>query len=299
MGMRKQCGREIATEEIEHIQCVCNEYPGLSRKELAETICEHLEWVTASGANKVQACLKLLEKLANEGMVHLPEKGAVRGPSGKVELTNRTKEPGVEVVGRLGDLGDVWLEAAMSREDKALWNEYVERYHYLGYKKPFGFRRRYFIDSGQGRLGCVLLAGAAKALTVRDTWIGWDEVHRLQNLPWVVNNARFLLFPWVRVKNLASYVLGQVVRCVPQDWKETWGFRPALMETFVDPGRFKGVSYRAAGWEYLGMTTGHGLVRPGKTYETVPKMIFMKPLVSDFREQLCGHPERASESWDE
>ena len=68
----------------------------------------------------------------------------------------------------------------MDKEDKALWNEYVQRYHYLGYKKPFGYRQRYFIEAGAHRLGCILLSGPAKALTARDRWIGWDDRQRLE-----------------------------------------------------------------------------------------------------------------------
>jgi hypothetical protein len=107
-------------------------------------------------------------------------------------------------------------------------------------------------------------------------------------LPFIVNNTRFLVFPWVQVKYLASHVLGQLARQVAQDWYEQWGYRPLLMETFVDPDRFQGICYQAAGWKCLGRTTGEGLRRPGRSYATTPKIIFVRPLVVDFRKQLCG-----------
>jgi hypothetical protein len=136
-------------------------------------------------------------------------------------------------------------------------------------------------------LGCLLFAGAAKALRVRDRWIGWAKDHRLSNLTWVINNSRFLIFPWVGVKNLASHILGQVARHISDDWQQRWGYSPVLMETFIDPGHFAGSCYKASNWQYLGMTTGKGFVRNGKGYRTSPKMIFVKPLAKDFRSLLC------------
>lgn len=110
----------------------------------------------------------------------------------------------------------------------------------------------------------------------------------MKNLPWVVNNARLLLFPWVLVKNLASHVLGQLARRLQEDWEARWGYRPVLMETFVDPARYSGVSYRAAGWRLLGKTTGRGICRPNRQYSTTPKLLFVRPLADDFRVQLCS-----------
>ncbi len=111
---------------------------------------------------------------------------------------------------------------------------------------------------------------------------------RLKNLPWILNNSRFLLFPWDRVANLASHLPVQLARRVADDWEERWGTRPLLLETFVDPARFHGGCYRAAGWDLLGRTTGEGLVRPGKQYQTSPKLIFAKPLQRNFRRMLCS-----------
>jgi hypothetical protein len=290
LGSLTQSGREITSADLMHAREVVEMFPGLSRVELARTLCEHWCWETASGTYKVEACLKLLEKLEGEGLLRLPEKGrGKRGPRVQpVIVTDRTDPPALEIHGKLSKIGPIRLVMASSAHDKGLWNEYMERYHYLGHKKPFGFRRRYFVESEQGPLGCVLLAGAAKALGVRDRWIGWSETQRLKNLPWVANNTRFVLFPWVRVKLLASHVLGQLARRVRDDWEEAWGFRPVLLETFVDPGKYSGVSYRAAGWRLLGKTTGRGLARPGQSYHTTPKAIYVRPLAPDFREQLCS-----------
>ncbi len=283
-----QCGREISIEEIEEIKETVAVFHQLSSVELAMTICEHLEWYSASGTPKTDACLKLLGKLESEGVLKLPEKKVIlhRAP-GKLCRTERT-ELQSPIEGSLGDMGLVRLEIVRGREETGPWNEYVDRYHYLGYKHPFGCYARYFVESNRGRLGCLLFSGAAKALRERDRWIGWSESSRLRNLGRIVNNSRFVIFPWVRVKNLASHVLGQAVRRIEQDWQQRWNYRPVLLETFVDPRYFEGTCYRAANWQYLGMTTGEGLVRKGKSYTTSPKKIFVKVLADDFRTVLCS-----------
>jgi hypothetical protein len=287
-----QGDREISPEDIAYIRSLARRFPGLSRKELACTLCEHLDWLTPAGQPKVTACSKLLQRLEEAGELRLPairQQNRHPGPQVRPPLLLSTRTaPQAPLKCSLSALDPVRLRGASTPEDKALWNEYVQRYHPLGYKKPFGYRMRYFIESGPHRLGCVLLGGAAKALTPRERWIGWNDRQRLKNLPWVVNNSRFLLFPWVEVANLASHVLGQMARRVADDWQARWGYRPLLLETFVDPRHFSGTCYRAAGWELLGRTTGEGLVRPGRHYQTSPKLIFAKPLQADFRRLLCS-----------
>ena len=287
-----QGDREIFPEDIDYIRTFAQRFPGLSRQELTYTLCEHLHWLTPAGQPKFTACSKLLQRLEEAGEVRLPsiqQQNSHPGPQARsaIVLSARTA-PRERLKRSLSALDPVRLRLATIPEEEALWNEYLERYHPLGYKKPFGYWVRYFIESGPHRLGCVLLGGAAKALRPRERWIGWNDRQRLQNLPWVVNNSRFLLFPWVEVANLASHVLGQLARRVADDWQARWGYRPLLLETFVDPRHFSGTAYRAAGWELLGRTTGEGLVRPGRHYQTSPKLIFAKPLQADFRPLLCS-----------
>jgi len=284
-----RCGRKITGQEIEAARETARLCGGLSRRELAETICEHWGWVTASGALKLTACLKVLEELELQGDLQLPPKQKkasterVRG----AKHTMRTAEPDNKLVGKLSEVGPVELQIVAGGEEVKLWNEYLDRHHYLGYSKPFGCTLRYFIVSGKGLLGCVLLAGAAKAIKVRDEWIGWSRLRRQQNLPWVINNTRLLIFPWVEIPHLASHVLGQLARRVRQDWQTRWGYEPLLMESFVDPVRYPGTCYRAAGWLELGSTTGMGLARAGCIYTSTPKTIYVKALSKDFRQRLC------------
>ena len=268
-GMERAVGGDprLTPQELEAARQTVRWCSRLSRSELARTICEHWGWVTASGAHQVTACLKVLEEWEARGLLRLPGKRRMTRwhtdrACGAVP-TQRT-QPGALLVGELPTAGSVGLEVIQSRERGQLWNEYVDRYHYLGYRQPFGCHLRYFMVSPAGVLGCVLLAGAAKALAARDQWIGWDRRCRQQNLPWVINHTRLLIFPWVRVRHLASQVLGQLARRVQPDWQARWGYEPLLMETFVDPDRFSGTCYRAAGWRALARTTGRGLARAGQ-----------------------------------
>jgi hypothetical protein len=287
-----QGDREIFPEDIDHIRTILERFPGLPRSEIIATVCETLEWLTPAGRPKTDACTKLLNRLQDDGILRLPaiqkiySHPGTHSQSAPAVSTRSALQPLLET--SLSALGPVTLTTPGNKADRELWNEYVQRYHYLGYKKPFGYRQRYFIEADSRKLGCIMLSGAAKSLGARDRWIGWDERQRLKNLPWVLNNSRFVIFPWVKIPNLASHVLAKLTRRVCDDWQQRWGYRPVLLETFVDPERFHGGCYRAAGWELPGRTTGAGLVRKGKQYQTTPKLIFVKPLQKDFRRLLCS-----------
>lgn len=292
-----QAGQEFSEVEIQEICEMVGMFPRLSRKELSCTICEQLAWYTASGSPKWQACQKLLVKLESQGLCQLPVLQENRqGKEKPVRISNRTR-PGKKVEVALSGCRPVDVEPVIDKGERELWNEYVERYHPLKYKKPFGHRLRYFIKAGNEVYGCLLLSGAAKSMSVRDKWIGWEDPKRLKNLGWVLNNSRFLILPWVEVPHLASHVLGKLCKRVADDYEMRWHFRPLLLETFVDPVLYRGTCYRAAGWQELGRTTGEGLRRPGRTYTTTPKLLFVKPLEKNFREKLCG--EELKGGWDE
>jgi hypothetical protein len=283
----------ITPPELEAARQTVRLCSGLSRSELARTICEHWGWVTASGSYKVTACLNVLEELERQGSLRLPGKRPMTRWStdrARGAVSTKRTEPGAPLRGELSEGGAVGLEVVSGRQAGSLWNEYVDRYHYLGYRQPVGCFLRYFIQSPAGLLGCILMAGAAKAIQVRDQWIGWSRARRERNLPWVVNNTRLLIFPWIDLPPLGSHVLGRLARRVRADWQERWGYEPLLMESFVDPEKFSGRCYRAAGWIELGQTTGRGLARAGQGYESAPKLIYVKALADDFRERLCQSP---------
>ena len=282
-------GRVFSGGEVEQIQETVRVFSKLSRFELAQTLCEHLGWVTAKGRYKVDACLKALRKLEQWGEIQLPRVQAGRVRKAQALEWGEPSDPGAPVVGSVEDFEPIELEGVEQRRQVELWNQYVGRYHYLGYRRPFGAHQRYFIVCGKGeeqRLGCLLFAASAWAVGVRDEWIGWSASTRAQRLNWVINNSRFLIFPWVRMANLASRALGLAARQVGEDWQRRYGYRPVLLETFVDPERYRGTCYQAANWVGLGETTGRGRMDRHTRYLSTRKLVYVYPLRADFRRVL-------------
>jgi hypothetical protein len=268
-------------------------YPTLTRHELAETVAELLEWGRPNGGMKWRECLDLLAKLEADGVVRLPvlQVTKPRGSRTSVPVTARG-EYGEPIEGCVGDVAPVRLDLVRADDDRRLWRELVGRYHYLGHAVPFGAHLRYLAWASrpvEAVVGCIQMSSAAWRVAVRDRWIGWDDTTRAQNLQQVVNNSRFLIVPWVKVKNLASHVLAQAASRVVMDWQAVYGVRPLLLETFVDSRRFRGTCYRAANWEWLGVTQGRGRMdRSRARIGAEPKDVFVLPLVKTACRRLGG-----------
>jgi len=291
LGDIEQCGRKITAQEIAEITETVKIFPNLSLSILIETICEHLEWFTASGRYKKDACLKLLQKLEIAGIIKLPGKRSyTRQPVVKANLNAvpRVSElKNQEINCCLQDVQPVSVIPQISKSDIKLWDEYVDRHHYLGHKRPFGCFVRYLAKSTDGEiLACLLFAGAAKSISTRDKWIGWNNKQRLRNLPWVVNNTRFVIMPWVKISCLASHILGQIGRRIAKDWKTQWGYAPLLIETFIDPVKYTGTCYQASNWQLCGQTKGRGKLGPAGKISVPIKDIWVYPLVKNFRSIL-------------
>jgi hypothetical protein len=169
-----------------------------------------------------------------------------------------------------------------------LYNELVERYHYLGYKPLTGAQMRYLVFGGDRLLAVLGLGAAAWKVAPRERFIGWDPDQRARNLHLVVNNSRFLILPWITSRNLASRILSGIARRLPQDWRQRYGYSPVLLETFVQQDRFQGTCYRASNWIHVGLTQGRGKL-DRKFQRPLPvKHIFLYPLQRNFRLQLCS-----------
>ena len=284
-------GRRFTRKQLTQVQQTVEQFPNLTRTELAHTLCEHLSWKTTNRKNKVESCLTLLEKLEAQGVVSLPAKPVRQAPSQRVSiLESASPETPIEAV--LTTLMPIRLEAVgSSGPDRERWKAYLQTFHYLGYRQPVGPHRGYFIVSQprQQRLGCLLFsASAAWALAPRDRWIGWDLQHRTKLLHLVLSNDRFLIFPWVQVPHLASHALSLASGQIADDWVQSFGYRPVLIETFVDPTHFAGTCYRAANWQLLGLTQGRGRLAPDHQSRISKKEIFVYPLQSDWKHHLTG-----------
>ena len=136
-------------------------------------------------------------------------------------------------------------------------------------------------------VGLLGFGAAAWKSGPRDAWIGWSRAQRHRNLSGVVNNARFLILPWIRVRCLASKLLSMVARELPQAWEARYSYRPVLLETFVETGRFTGTCYRAANWQCLGQTQGRGKLGDHRIGQVPIKAVWVYPLVGNCRAHLC------------
>ncbi len=182
------------------------------------------------------------------------------------------------------------VELVRSQEERLLYRELVGRYHYLGHRVAYGAHLQYLLVVSRPEravVGCLQFSSPAWRMSARDRWIGWDDAVRATNLQRVVQNSRFLILPWVRIKNLASTALSLTSRCLVSDWRERYGLEPLLVETLVDQERFSGVCYRAANWVVVGTTSGRGRMdRENKRYGMAPKTVLVYPLISDAVERL-------------
>jgi hypothetical protein len=284
------CGRTFSAEELELMRQIAREFAALGVTELARTICELLEWKRPNGGLKNHECRQLLERLQAQGWLTLP---AVRrlGPRGprRVRLTTRT-DPQPELQGSAGEYEPLSLMVVQREADSAWWCELVERYHYRGYRVPVGAQLRYLVRSertGEQVLACLQWSSPAWKMAARDRWIGWSAEQRARNLPFIVNNSRFLILPWVRVKGLASKILARCARQLPGDWERRYGYRPLLLETLVDDQRFAGTCYRAANWIPLGETQGRGRMdRYHQADGSARKLVLVYPLSKSVQQQL-------------
>jgi len=237
--------------------------PKLSRTALSHLVCAHFNWHSSSGRLKELDCRILLNKLAVNGTITLPPSrrpAHLRCRKPRPKTTRSYKLPD-KVSAPLACLGNITLVpvTAADKQHSAIWRENLDRHHYLGAGPLCGQQLRYLVKSEiYGYVGALAFTSAALYLEARDKWIGWDDQGRRLHLNQVVGNARFLIFPWVTTRNLASHILALCTRQLPLDWKKAYGVEPLLLETFVDPTRFTGSCYKAAGWELIGRTKGRG-----------------------------------------
>ena len=151
---------------------------------------------------------------------------------------------------------------------------------------------KYLVQDYQGRpLACVLFGSAAWKTAPRDAFIGWDHPTRVRNLIQITNNTRFLILPWVKVKNLASCILSQIAQRIATDWLTKYSHPIYALETFVDRSRFRGTCYQAANWIYTGKTQGRTRNDRKRTIQTPVKDVYVYPLTKQFRRELCKNDE--------
>jgi len=284
----KYCGRDFSCSEINHIHKLIAENPQANRCWLSKRVCELFGWLTPGGLIKDMSCRVAMIRMQKDGLIKLPPPQSKNG-NGKrfARSTPQADPPLSEFQIPAKDIKDLQLELVTDSAQSLLWNEFTNRYHYLGYTPLPGAQLRYFAKSQNTVLALFGFGASAWMTAPRDKFIGWNQNQRQNNLHLVVNNARFLILPWVHSTHLASRLLGMVSRQIAIDWQNRYSYRPVMLETFVETPRFKGTAYKAANWIHVGQTQGRGKL--GQPWENnLPiKDIWLCPLNKRFRQLLC------------
>lgn len=285
--MTRYSGREWSENDINMIREMITNNPNISRRGLSKLVCESLNWRNPTGDLKEMRCRVVLLEMQKDGFITLPKVARPFPNPNAIIVHSPQTDPQPQVLSPVHELDVITLRLVENSQMSKLWNEYIDRYHYLGYKKLPGHQLRYIAYSGLDIVALLGFGAAAWKTAPRDKIIGWTEEQRKRKLHLIVNNARFLILPWIQSKNLASKLLSLAAKQLYQDWQLRYNYKPVLIETFVEIPRFTGGCYKASNWIHVGTTTGRG--RNDRKHEAkLPKKdIWLFPLEKNFKEKLC------------
>jgi hypothetical protein len=286
-------GRRIGSVEIAEIRALIEGNPLWSRHQISRSLAHQWQWYAASGQLKDMAARALLLKLHERGLITLPPRRRApvrrRVDAGPELFDSLPPEP---VVASLSSVRPLHVQVVGPKHpDYRSFQRYLCQYHYLGYRGPVGESIAYLIRSCGGvDLSCAVFGAAAWQCAPRDRWIGWSAEQRAHGLPFLANNSRFLLLPWVQTPHLANHILSEIAQRIDADWQSRYRHPIYLLESFVQPDRFRGTCYRAANWIHVGQTTGR--TRQSQRHRdnqvhAPAKDIYLYPLRPDGHRQLC------------
>lgn len=273
--MHRFSGRDFSNEEINLIKDIISDNPQYSRLKLSQVVCEKLNWMKDDGKVKDMSCRVAMLRMQDKGLIKLPAPKHKKGIP-KIQSTSET-DPGVKITSPIHELPPISMELVTKKTSK-IWNEYIHRYHYLGYTPLPGAQLRYIVRCDNDIVSLLGFGASAWMCEPRDTYIGWSHKKREANLNLIINNNRFLILPWVQSQNMASYILSKVAKRIRDDWQNKYNFKPSLLETFVDTEKFNGGCYKASNWKKLGETKGRGKLGIAGKKSTSIKSIWIFPL---------------------
>jgi hypothetical protein len=286
MNTQNQIKRTLSTSTgIEYIRQLLTGNEVKHRSDLAKQVCTNFDFHDARGEMQTSGCLKALRELESSGHFELPKAQRKTGTKSPRRLTE-TVPLAVNVPSEVNTIAALELVRVRETEEMRIWNELMLTEHYLKAATLVGRQMRYLIRSEHGWLGGIGYAAPALQLSARDQWIGWNQEQRQAQLHTIVGMSRFLIRPSVNCKNLASKVLSMSVATIANDFEQQYGYRPLLIESFVDTERYSGTCYQAANWLTIGKTKGRGRQDRHSESALSQKTIVMYPLESQFRKQL-------------
>ncbi len=283
-------GFTLSDTEVDVIRGIVGEQWSHGRSYISRTICQSLGWYQNNGRLKDRACRDILRSLEQLGLLRLPPSKAkthrIHTPVNHVLPDNHQLSPAKMARIVIDNITSTSIVMVRWTKEDQLWNNLIATYHYLGYRLIVGRHLKYIVYDGSIPLACLGWGDAAWHIRDRDAWIGWSTDQRRKNIELTVNNVRFLILPWVKVPNFASFILSRAIKVLKEDWQRFYAVRPVLLETFVEKRRFKGTCYRAANWIHVGSTKG--FARQGYSYHNhqKPKDIYVYPLCANARDVL-------------
>lgn len=286
-------GKILTLTDIERIRNLSIRHKAGSRRFLSMQVCESFDWKQPNGKPQDVACREILRRLETRGLIQLPaaihngHNDRRRAVISRQELP-LASSPAPLMEGNLPDFGPASLRLVSAPHEARCWARLIENHHYLGYKPMVGRSLKYFVDLAGRLVGAISWGSPCWKLGPRDSFIGWNPMVRTRNLQLLAGNHRFLILPSVRVKNLASHILSRAVRQAAIDWQRLYGINLSLLESFVDPERFRGSSYKAANWIYLGKSKGSSKSGNSYRFHGHVKDIYVYPLTSDFKSTLLS-----------
>jgi hypothetical protein len=287
----KLCGKPFGLSGLATVQQELLRKPAPNRAELARRMCAPLDWHDPKGRPQLMSARVALLRLHRAGHICLPPPTKTNGNCRRTPVLHDGGPAGPPVTAPARELSPLRFENVQGRTRRSReWNALIQRHHYLGYAPIPGAQVRYFVQAADGQDVALISFGAsAWNVAARDHFIGWNEEQRRSGLARILNNARFLILPWVHSPNLASMILGACARRIPKEFEREHGVEVLLLESFVQCDLFAGTCYRAAGWQRVGTTCGRGRNDRLSLRSLPPKDVWLRPLRRDWRSRL-QHP---------
>ena len=283
-------GRPVRDADVDFIRQLLAAHPEASRRRLSALLCQAWNWVQPNGQLRDMVCRSLMLQLHRQGLISLPPQRNTP-PNNVIERRERRFSGAlplalVPLKKSLSALGPVEIRQVRRTPAEPLFGRLMQDHHYLGYTQPVGEHLKYLAYVQEQPVAALAWSASSPHVRQRDQFVGWTREQCQRNIHLIAYNTRFLVLSWVRVPRLASHVLGLLAQRIATDWQQLYGHPIYLLETFVDPERFRGTCYRAANWTYLGLTTGRGKNARTHCSTRSRKEHWVYPLIRDFRRQL-------------
>jgi hypothetical protein len=288
-------GRRVTAADLEFIRQLMAAHPHASRRQLSARLCQAWNWIQPNGQLRDMVCRSFMLRLHRLGLIELPAKR--QSPPNNVLARRQRPMTGTLGLERrplemsLSALGGVEIRPVRRTPAEPLFGCLMQDYHYLGYRQPVGEHLKYLVYAQGQPVAALAWSSSSPHVRHRDQFLGWTRQQCRQHIHLIAYNTRFLILPWVRVPHLASHLLGRIAQRISGDWQHLYGHRIYLLETFVDPERFRGTCYRGANWLYLGLTTGRGKNDRTNQANRSRKEHWVYPLTKNYRRHLnaTGH----------